>query len=207
VIENSPGNEEAWKAIAALAREKQITKSHAKLMAKVFDSLFKTFSSFPDFTWSVFDDMTSYEERPKQRILWYARLVALYEAAKRVDLACEAQIKLADLLLADQRPKEAVDALAAAILKYADDGRYVPRMLDKLEELCRDKPKLQEALLAFYPQFLQKIPQRRGDAPSPYCMKMYERAISRFTEAGATQLAQNVRRQLDILEASKPRKQ
>jgi hypothetical protein len=207
VIETSPGNEEAWKTIAAMAREKQITKAHAKVMAKVLDSLFATFKNFPDFTWSVFDDMIAFEERIKQRIAWHGRLVALYEQAGRVDLACEALLKSADLFLADERPKDAVDALAAAILRFPDEGRYVPKMLDKLESLCRDNPRLQEALIGFYQQFLPKIPQKRGNDPSAYCMKMYERAVSRFTEAGAAQLAQGVQMQLRMLEASKPRKQ
>lgn len=206
VIEFCPGGEEAWKTLARLSKEGQITKANSKPMLVILDRLLATFKNVPDFTWVVFEDMVAFEDRPKQRAALFARLAALYEQPKRIDLACEARLKSAECLLADGRSAEAVDALAATILRFPDEGRYVPKMLDKLEEICRKDKRSQEPLVRFYQQFLPKIPQKRGSAPSPYCMEMYKRGIERFKEAGRPQLVQMYQVQLAALEASKPSK-
>ena len=206
LLDFCPGNEEAWQALAKMSRDGQITKTNAKPMVRIMDRLFTTFSALPDFTWTVFDDMVAYEDRPKQRAMLFSRLAGLYEHAARADLSCEARLKFTDYLLANKRDKDAIENLATAIMIFPDEGRYVPKMLDKLEELCHKEPRYQEQLVAFYQQFLPRIPQKRGDAPSPYCLEMYKRAVDRFREAGATQLAQLYDVQRLRLEALKPTK-
>ena len=206
LLDFCPGNEEAWQALAKMSRDGLITKTNAKPMVKIMERLFTTFSALPDFTWIVFDDMVAFEDRPKQRAMLYSRLAGLYEHAGRADLSCEARLKFTDYLLANKRDKDAIENLATAIMIFPDEGRYVPKMLDKLEELCRKEPRYQEQLVTFYQQFLPRIPQKRGDAPSPYCLEMYKRAVDRFREAGATQLAQLYEVQRLRLEALKPTK-
>ena len=207
VIDFSPGNQQAWIALAKMSREGQITKANGKLMVRLLDRLFTTFANLPDFTWVVFDDLVSFQDVPKQRAALFGRLAALYEQAKRPDLSCEARLKFAEYLVADKRLDEAIQCLATAILLFPEEGNFVPKMLDKLEGLCQRQARSQEHLVGFYQQFLPKIPQHRDSRPSRYCVQMYQRGIQRFQEAGMPQLAQTYQAQLALLQAQRGEKQ
>lgn len=190
IIDLCPGNEAAWTQVAALAREGRIGTDSNRQMTAMFDKFFRTFANFPDFTLKVFDDLVQYQKNPKQRNKYYVQLVQMYEVAGRADLACEARLRLCDYLLEDGNTKDVIDGLAVTIKKFPDEGRYVPKLLDKLEQVCSQIKGADQQVLRFYQEFLPLVPQKRGDAPSPYCMRMLERAIEKFTAAGQAQQAQ-----------------
>ena len=156
----------------------------------MFDKLFRTFAGFPDFTWKVFDDLVQYQKNTKQRNKYYERLVQMYEVGGRPDLACEARLMLSNYLLEEGHTKEVIDGLAFTIKKFPDEGRYVPKLLDKLEQVCLGVKGADQQLLRFYTEFIPMIPPKRGNDPSPYCMRMLERAIDKFTAAGQAPQAQ-----------------
>ena len=108
-------------------------------------------------------------------------------------------------MVRDKHSQEAIKGLAYSIKKFPAEGRYVPKMLDKLEKICTQTGGTQDKLLLFYQQFLPMIPKARGDRPSPYCMQMYQRAIDRFKKAGQTQTATSLETQLAQLKASVPK--
>jgi hypothetical protein len=136
----------------------------------------------------------------------FNRLALMYIAAQRPDLACEARLKLTDLFIADEQQKAAIDGLASTIYAFVDEGRYVPRMLDRLEQICKDVEGSTLALLAFYNTFLPKIPQTRGSRPSDYCIKMYERGIAKFKQHGQAQVALVYEAQLTKIKAGQGQK-
>jgi hypothetical protein len=184
-----PWNEAAWQGLAEMSRA-GVGKRQTRLIATAVDKLFKTFEHFPDFTWKVFDDLIAFQKEVKQRDALYERLVALYEAAGRPDLACEARLKLSDYQIENEKHKEAIAGLAVTIKRFPDEGRYVPRLLDKLETVCERVKGADAQLLSFYQEFLPLIPRKRGDSPSTYCVAMHERAIARFKAAGHLAAAQ-----------------
>jgi hypothetical protein len=203
VLKFCPGNEVAWKTLARMSREGQITKAHSKPMQHVLELLFLTFRNLPDFTWVVFDDMISFEDRPRQRAALYARLAGMYEQTGRIDLSCQARLKHADMLVADGRTSDAMASLATGIMLFVKDEQYVPVMLDKLDSLCTGDKKAEEQLVRFYQQFLPKLPHEEGNK---YCIEMYKRGIERFERAGFSQIAKVCRMQLKLLEESMPEK-
>jgi hypothetical protein len=198
----SPGNEAAWSELAALAGSGNLTRKHERVMRQTLDKLFATFANFPDFTWTVFDNLIQFETEPAQQIKLYERLLQLYLQAGRPDLASEARLMLTGYLIDEKRELPAVEGLAATIMAFPDDGRYTPRLLDRLEVLCVDNPVYQKKLIDFYKAFLPKVPQTRGDRTSKYCVTMYERGIDRFTRAGETQLAASYTAELNKLKAN-----
>ena len=206
VIRLSPGNEEAWTALAKLSAGDQIEKKHHKAMMTALDALFTTFARFPDFTWTVFEDLVAFQTDAKLRNKLYERLVALYEAADRPDLACEARLKLTSLLVADKQSTPAIEGLAYTIKKFPDEGRYVPQMLDQLEAISKGTPGADVKLLQFYREFLPRIPQMRGSSPSEYCMAMFQRGIDRYKAAGQDQVAQALSAELAKIKAGQGRK-
>ena len=184
-----PWNEAAWTEAARLSQGPALDKRARGQMAAVMNQLFVTFAPMPDFTLTVFPTLVDYEPDVKTRIQHYYKLLDLYAAAKRPDLSFNALLILANVLVENKREDEAIQGLATAIKKYAEEGQYVPRMLDRLESLC-DSPDHKAALIAFYGEFLPLIPTKRGEESSKYCMQMYERGIKKFQEAGQAQLAQ-----------------
>jgi hypothetical protein len=189
-LELCAGNVAAWTALSKMASQPEVQEKHRQDMNQVQDLLFATFARFPDFTWTIFDDLISVHKSPDRRIDLYGQLVALYEVQGRPDLACEARLKLADMLVENAQSEEAIKGLAFSIKKFASEGRYVPRMLDKLESICLEAKLASTEMVPFYREFLPLVPKRRGSRPSKYCMRMYERGITRFQEAGEVALAQ-----------------
>ena len=202
IIEMCPGNEAAWQQVAKLARDGKVTTESYRLVTAMFDKLFRTFANFPDFTWKVFDDLVQYQKNDKQRNKYYERLVQMYEAGGRPDLACEARLLLSDYLLEEGRTKDVIAGLAFTIKKFPEEGRYVPKLLDKLELVCEGIKGADQQVLQFYQEFIPLIPPKRGNSPSEHCMKMLDRAVKKFTAAGQTQQAQVFANQLAKLKAS-----
>jgi len=130
----------------------------------------------------------------------------MYITAGRPDLGCEVRLMLTDILVKEELPGPAINGLAAMIKAFPNEGRYVPRMLDRLEAICQGHDELTPQLLAFYTQFLPTIKQMRGDRPSKYCMEMFERGIQRFQAAGQQQLAQTYSMQLALIKAGQGRR-
>jgi hypothetical protein len=201
VMTMSPGNEACWYALAKISKDGEVKKAQQKQIVAALDVLFRTFANFPDFTWKVFDDLISFQDDAKQRIKLYEQLVVLYESADRPDLACEARLKLSDYLVAEKKNAAAVEGLAFTVKKFPKEGRYVPKLVDKIEEICKAAGGADAQLVQFYQEFLPMIPQTRGSDPSKYCMTMYERAVKRFTELKQDDLAQLYSAQLAQLKA------
>ncbi len=205
-INVSPWNEEPWLVLAKMSRDGAIGKKHGDQMLVTLKKLFSTFAALPDFSWKVFDDLITFQQNPRQRAKLYGLLVAQYEKAGRPDLSCEARLKYTAYLVADERYKEAVQGLGFTIKKFPDEGRYVPKMLDKLEDICGKHPfpHVKELLAEFYQDLLPKIPATRGQSPSTFCKEMYKRAIERFKSLGRDDLATQYGVLLARLEAGPP---
>jgi hypothetical protein len=201
VVRLCPGNQVAWQSLAKMSSDPMVQKKHKKDMLAILNQLFTTFANFPDFTLTVFDDLIQFETDAKQHIAMWQRLVTMYEAAGRPDLACEARLKLSDLLVDNANQEAAIQGLAFTITRFPEEGRYVPRMLDKLEAICAEVDGAQEQLVNFYHSFLPKIPKKRGSRPSNYCIQMFERAVEKFQEAGQPQVAQRYAAQLELIRA------
>ena len=192
VIKLSPWSEAPWMAIAKMSHEGVLSKDYGKQMLTTLDKLFTTFAALPDFTWTVFDDLITFQTARRQRAKLYDRLVTLYVTADRPDLSCEACLKYVDYLVKDSCYKEAVEKLAVTVKRFPDEGRYVPRLLDRLDGICKEGkvPKGGKALVEFYKDYLPRVAPLRGDRASPFCMEVYQRGITHFRSAGNMELAE-----------------
>ena len=81
-IKLSPWNEDPWIALAGMSRDGRVGKDNVPQMMVALEKLYATFAAFPDFTWTVFDDLISFQHNAKLRAKLYERLVAMYEQAE-----------------------------------------------------------------------------------------------------------------------------
>jgi hypothetical protein len=183
VLELFPHADRAWRDLAALYKERKQTEPSEAL--KYANKAFTTFLNYPDLSWELFDDLLTPVKEKSTRAEQFNRLVLRYEALNRPDLACEARIKFAEYQAEAKEYKKAADGLAQTIRKFPTEGRYVPKMMEKLQDVCTAYGKNGTELLAkFYVQILPQIPPKRGDEVSEYCVKMYQQAVDFFKKNG-----------------------
>ncbi|QGJ70456.1 Hypothetical protein PBC10988_21530 [Planctomycetales bacterium 10988] len=200
----SPGNQAAWFQIAEMCRRGDFSREHTRQLTPLFERMFRTFAQFPDFTWKVFPDLAEFIENFKTKMTTYERLVDLYEAQERPDLAAEARLKMADLYQTNNMIPEAIAGLVVTVKKFPDEGRYVPQMLDRIESLVQTDQSLRPQMLQFYQELVPKVPRYRGDTPSQYCMELYERVIRLFNQSGRARIAEVYQQELDRMRINQP---
>jgi hypothetical protein len=154
-------------------------------------------------SWEVFDDLLAPVREKSTRVEQYNRLVLKYEELLRPDLACEARIKLVECQVESKDFKKAADGLARTIRKFPTEGRYVPKMMEKLQEVCASYKGGTALLTKFYVQILPQIPPRRGDEVSEYCVKMYQQAVEFFKKNGQTKEAGVFENQLNRIKSGR----
>ena len=205
IIANVPGCEAAWEEVARIAGESEVKEKHQKRMVNIIDLMFTCFANYPDFTITIFDNMIAFREKIEDRSALYERLITLYELKKRPDLAAKARLTWVEMMLYEGESEQAIQGLAYTIKKFPDEGTIVPKLLDKLEEICETVEGAEQSLAPFYHSFLPAIPQKRGGRRSEYCIQMYQRGITQFRKHGAFQLAaiyENELKKLYSLKAS-----
>lgn len=174
-----PFNEGAWLEFAELVKQNDIPPEYKQVVTRHMNEMLRGFAKYPDFTWKVAPDLIAIHGKDKQaRNLAYTRLAALYETSNRPDLACEARLKWSELLEEDKQFSTAATGLRQTILKFSNEGRYVPKLTKQLSEVCSRYPEGKAYLTRTYIDLTKQIKPTRGDDPSKYAVKMYEEALA-----------------------------
>jgi hypothetical protein len=133
-IKVSKYNEDAWLAFARMANNGVFKDDHKVPLARLA-TLIDSMPGYPDFIWRVFDDLI--EPAPLAvKMSQYENVLATFEKARRPDLVCDARLKLSDLQIKDGKHSAAQSGLAATIRKYPNEGRYIPKLMKKIEEVA-----------------------------------------------------------------------
>ncbi len=196
-----PADEQAWLALAELYADGKLTDPVTAFFAS--DRAVTTFAAFPDFSWKLVGPLLTPVKDKAKKTRLYERLVENYEKLGRPDLACEARIALADFQVGAKDHKRAADGLTGTMRKFPSEGRYVPKMMAKLEEICTEFKGGTELLTKFYLEFLPRVPTRRGDEVSKYAVSMHERAAAFLDANNKPREAAAVRQQLALVKAGR----
>jgi hypothetical protein len=187
-----PHNEAAWLGLAKMSKDGELRKETATSHAT---RLLDTFKNFPDFTWKVLEDLLTVQQSKSDRTTLFEKLVDTYEKANRPDLACEARIMLAGYQADAKEYKKAANGVAGTIRKFPNEGRYVPKMMTKLQEICAQYKEGTKLLGDFYEELLPVIPVVRGSSTSDYAKNMYDQAIEFFKKNNKITKADELRQQ------------
>lgn len=165
----------AWAELAALHRDGKLTD--ALEATRLVDKALNTFAKFPDFSWKLVDDLLTAQKDKIYRTRTFEKMVASYELLGRPDLGCEARMKLVEYQSEAKEHKKAFDGLAYTVRKFPDEGRYVPKMITRMQEVAKDIKGGTDLMAKFYLEILPRVPAARGNEVSAYCVKLHEQAI------------------------------
>jgi hypothetical protein len=181
-------NEDAWVQFALLARNGELADENKKIAVRHLGSLSDTFAAYPDFIWRIFDDLVAVST-PDERIKQYAGMQTQFEKAKRPDLACDARLKLTEVLVAESKQSAALAGLTALVKKYPTEGRYVPRMMTKMEAVADSVKGGPAQVAGLYADLIPgMIVYYRSDSTA-YSKKMTEQARAFMQEHNLKQAA------------------
>lgn len=201
VLEVYPSDDGAWLAIAELYRDGKLTD--AANAASLFDQAVNTFAGFPDFTWKLAPDLLTPVKDRSMRATKFVGLAGRYEKLGRADLACEARLKLTEHYVDAKDHRAAATGLMTTIRHFPAEGRYIPKMMDKLQEVTKEYKGGTDAMGKFYQEILPKVPPRRGNEVSTYWVKMIEKAIAFFKDLNKLKEAESLERQLSAIRSGK----
>lgn len=175
-----PMCDSAWQELAALHRDGKLID--AAEATRLVDKALNTFAKFPDFSWQVVDQLLTPQKDRVYRTRTFEKMVAGYEGLGRPDLACEARLKLVDYQTDAKDVSKAFNGLANTVRKFPDEGRYVPRMIARMQEVAKDLKNGDAQMAKFYLEILPRVPPRRGAEVSTYCVKLHEQAVAYLRE-------------------------
>lgn len=175
-------NETAWHELARQVRAGELEPKLKEVVLGHMQTMLKTFAKYPDFTWKVGNDLIQIQTDKAARDRFFEQLVTLYETARRPDLACEARLKWADFQAEEKKWTVAAKGLSVTIQKFPEEGRYIPKLVNKLKEVCDEFKGGTDFLGKQYEELLKKIPPKRGDAVSKFFVQMHEDAIKFFKD-------------------------
>jgi hypothetical protein len=194
VLRVSGFNEPAWLELARMARDGEATGANKTAVLEQAEHLLTVFAKYPDFSWKVAGDLLTVQKDTLTRNRFYERLAVVYETAERPDLACEARLKWADFLAEEKKHTIAATGLAQTIKKFPNEGRYVPKMMDKLKDHCGQFSSGKEYLGKTYLELLHKMNPKRGSEVTKYFQKMSADALAFFREEKKSKEASEVER-------------
>jgi hypothetical protein len=188
----SPYNEAAWLELARQVKEGELDAAVKPAVLGHVESMLKTFAKYPDFTWKVAQDLMKIQPNRTAQVQFFERLVTLYENAGRPDLACEARLKWADFQAEDEKWAAAARGLAVTVQKFPAEGRYVPKLVDKLRDVSGKFKGGTDYMATQYVELLKKIPPARGRELNKFYVQMHDQAVAYLKENKKDKLAKEL---------------
>jgi hypothetical protein len=179
-------NEDAWLQFAQLAKRGELNDENKKIAQGHLASLSVTFAGYPDFIGRIFEDLIEVST-PLERIKQYESVQAQFEKSKRPDLACAARLKLTDLLIEQSKQSTAFAALTTIVKKYPSEGRYVPKMMKKLETVAASVKGGPAQVAGLYADLIPNMIVYYRSDTTTYAKKMTEQARAFMQEHNLTQ--------------------
>jgi hypothetical protein len=197
VLRLSIYNEGSWMELARMCRDSEVPADSKGTIVEETQLLLTAFAKYPDFSWKVAGDLVSIQKEAGVRNKFIGSLANVYETANRPDLSCEARLKWADMLGESKLWGAAATGLSNTIKKFPNEGRYIPRMLDKLKAVCKEYPGGKEHLAKTYLELMHKVEPRRGNEVTKYFIQLSGDALAFFQAEKKTKEAtevENIRR-------------
>jgi hypothetical protein len=182
-----PMSEEPWLEFARLVKSNELQAAQKGVVRSHISEVLKQFDKHPDFVQRVFNDLLSLHE-PAEQVKLYQQAVALFERSRRPDLACEARLHITDALARGKKWQAAGEGLFTTIYRFPTEGRYVPKLLLKAQEVCPQYKGGKERLAKVYLDLVPKLVTYYKEEKH-YPDQVYQQALAFFTTNQLTKQA------------------
>ena len=206
IIDAQPLNRGSWIRLGSVLKQFQGQEEYSSKVRTLVGRLKNTFENYPDVTWRVGTGMILHFGDTKVQAKMYEDLATTFEAAKRRDLVCEARLIRAQLLLDQERPNDAIETLAYCATSYPDEGRYLSRILDKIDAISAATPAAAPLLVKLYQELLPLYFKAQGGKPVKHTQRLYDRAVKVFTDNGEIKLADEAKTAYDAYKDKRKKK-
>jgi hypothetical protein len=190
ITDAEPLNRTSWFYLAKVVNRFRGQLEYSERVKAIMPRLTRTFKKYPDVTWRVGTSLIAHFEDIESQREMYEQLAKTFERAKRRDLVCESRLICAQFLVDEKRPIDAIETLADCVSRYPDEGRYIPKLLDKIEAISSATPDSAPRLVEIYKSFLPSYFKAPGVKPAHYSRKVFQRAVKVFSDHGETELVE-----------------
>jgi hypothetical protein len=175
-----PRLDETWLAFAKLVKEGELPAEQKAVIRPHVTSALVQFKDYPDFLEKLLADLLIVF-KPDEQIDTLRQAVAQFEKLGRADLACAARLHITNALIEQKRWQSAGDGLVVTITRFPTEGRYVPKMTLKMQEVCDKYKGGNDKLARLYVDLVPKlIAYYGGDGLSKYHNDLYNQALAFF---------------------------
>jgi hypothetical protein len=175
-----PRLDETWLEFAKLVKAGDLSADQKAVIRPHITSALVQFKDYPDFLEKLFTDFLPVL-KPEEQVELHRQAVAQFEKAGRADLACAARLQIADALIVQKKWQSAGDGLATTITRFPTEGRYVPKMTLKMQEVSDKYKGGNDRLARLYIDLVPKLITYYGsDGLSKYDTDLYKQALAFF---------------------------
>jgi hypothetical protein len=182
-----PMSEEPWLEFVRMVKSNELGAAQKGAVRSHIALVLKQFEKHPDFIQRVFNDLLSLHE-PAEQVRLYQQAVKLFEKASRPDLACEARLHITDALARGKKWQAAGEGLFTTVYRFPTEGRYVPKLLLKAQEVCPQykggKERLAKVYLDLVPRLVTYYKEEKR-----YPDQVYQQAMEYLTANALTKQA------------------
>lgn len=197
-----PANLNAYREIAALAKNKQFDKKFVPQVMKIHSRMVDEFLFSPNFLPKLSADLLSFPEIQSEEKKIYQKMFDRLEKADRRDLIFQSAKTYFDSLSKQERYQDAFQMVASLSLRCCEEANEIEPMLGLLDEITNREPELYEKhLVEFYAKFLTKIMQEGKDFPNSYRMDMLKRALPLFEKTNRLRFANRAKVMMEKVDA------
>ncbi len=176
-----PRYDETWLEFVKLVKAGDLPADQKGVIRLHVSSALANFKDSPDFLERLFTDLLSVFP-PEEQVRLHQQAVAQFEKAGRPDLSCAARLRITDALIAQKKWQSAGDGLTTTIQRFPTEGRYVPKMTLKMQEVCGHYKGGNEKLARLYLDLVPKLTAYygRGDDLAKFHTELYKQALAYF---------------------------
>ncbi len=178
VLRLSVYNEAAWLELVKLVADKKFAEESKQIVFSLTERMLTVFAKYPDFSWQVGPKLVEVQPNRVTKANFFDRLTIMYENAKRPDLACQARLVWAEMMIEDKKYGPAATGLSNTAKKFSDEGRYVPKLTAKMAQIVPEHKPSKELLAQTYVELVRKMPAKRGTDIRPDFVKMVQEATT-----------------------------
>src|SRR5262249_50098220 len=189
----APQSDAPWLELAEMVKAGELQAEHKRIVRSHLSAVQTQFKDSPDFVNRLYADALAVFD-PAEQVRLYQTAVATFEKAGRADLACDTRLRISDALADQKKYQTAFDGLMTTVQRFPTEGRYVPKLTAKMEDLSSKTKTGTDKLAKLYLDLLPKLAAYyQQESGSESVKKLYDQAKKFYESNALTKYATQLR--------------